>query len=253
MNSSPPITDLAISLIEVDPSNSPRERLDNDRIEEFRGILDQLPPVLVYCYRPGKYTLAAGFHRLSAHKAEKRDTIRAEVRKGTKREARIAGMLSDLKAARMLSRDERQRAIKTVVRESPDESLRTLAELCGCAHETIRRLRDSESAVTNVTPSEPPDFIETEPDDMQHDAPPVCRECGEELTGSRCLACEDHAEREARSNRPVDPIPPAGDDVQVVTDNQPPRAPKPARVEAAPPAPRVIPCPHCRGTGRVEE
>lgn len=57
----------------------------------------------------------------------------------------------------------------------------------------------------------------------------------------------------------LDPV-----DVQVVTDDMPPRAPKPvgAGGPSSPPAPvavqpaptvTFVKCPHCRGTGRIEE
>lgn len=255
-SSSPPITELAIGLIEVDPKNSPRDGIDDARVEEFRAIVDRLPPVLVYCTKPGKYVLSAGFHRLAAHQAEQRDTIKAEVRKGTKREARIAGMLSDLKAAKWLTVEERRRAIETVAELMSDMSNGVVADLCGCSSETVRLIRKSGSKVLEPetvtgkdgrtyaarkssseresdeeTPSDGPsdEGPPHEPDDLQHESPATCPECGDELTpGEPCAECAAAAAIEVARNRPVDPIPPAADeDVQVVTDNLPPRAPKP--------------------------
>ena len=258
MTETTPITDLAITLIEVDPRNSPRDGIDDARVEEFRSILDQLPPVLVYCTKPGRYTLAAGFHRLAAHQAEARDTIRAEVRIGTLRDARLAGMLSDLKAAKMLTVEERHRAIEAVAEIRADDSARVIADLCGCSEATVRRIRSGASfdAPEKVTGADGKSYPARKPP-----PDPTCPDCGDELDpDGTCRECEAAAEIEAARNRPVDPIPePSDADVEILTDNAPARAPDPA-ARAEPPrqvrvAPAALaadhPCPHCGGTGRV--
>ena len=56
---------LTLTDVLLDESLQVRQRLDDDTVERYREVLDDLPPVLVYDIT-GKLFLTDGFHRFHA-------------------------------------------------------------------------------------------------------------------------------------------------------------------------------------------
>jgi ParB-like chromosome segregation protein Spo0J len=64
----------------------PEAHLDAARVERYARTLDDLPPVLVFETSQGPL-LVDGYHRVAAARRLELETIEAEVRRGTRREA----------------------------------------------------------------------------------------------------------------------------------------------------------------------
>jgi ParB-like chromosome segregation protein Spo0J len=64
----------------------PTRHLDPARVEEYRRVVDELPPVVVFDTEEG-LLLADGYHRVAAALLEGRDEIEADIRKGSRHDA----------------------------------------------------------------------------------------------------------------------------------------------------------------------
>jgi ParB-like chromosome segregation protein Spo0J len=64
----------------------PQRHLDPKQVEKYRRSIDQMPPVVVFETEDG-LLLADGYHRLAAALAEGRETVEAEVRRGSRHDA----------------------------------------------------------------------------------------------------------------------------------------------------------------------
>lgn len=118
---------LALTEIVVDPTISPRRRLDNRLIEDYVEILDRLPPVLVYKTLDGKL-LADGFHRFAAATRLGRTHLKAEVRIGEREDAIEAAVIANLSHGLRLTAEERRDAILRISQIHPQWSVDRLAE-----------------------------------------------------------------------------------------------------------------------------
>lgn len=80
------------------------ELVSQEKVAKYAQILDKLPPVTVFDLHDG-LLLADGYHRVAAARQLGRTTIRAEVRRGSRRDALhfAAGMLA---AQRGMTLDE---------------------------------------------------------------------------------------------------------------------------------------------------
>ena len=63
---------LALDKVKHDPSYYPRKKHDQAQVEKYRAVIDNLPPIMVN----KSHMLIDGFHRLQAHKQEKRADMR---------------------------------------------------------------------------------------------------------------------------------------------------------------------------------
>ena len=79
------MTRLKVADIVANSSVQP-SHLDAQRVETYRRSVGQLPPVVVFETEEG-LLLADGYHRLAAAMAEGQETIEAEVRYGSRRDA----------------------------------------------------------------------------------------------------------------------------------------------------------------------
>ncbi len=64
----------------------PEAHLDLARVERYAEMLDALPPVVVFDTKEG-LLLADGYHRLAAARRRGQETVEAEVRLGSRRDA----------------------------------------------------------------------------------------------------------------------------------------------------------------------
>lgn len=80
------MTRLAISEILSTVPPDAQQRLDPARVKFYRGTVDRFPPVVVFETENG-LLLVDGYHRVAAALQEGRETVEAEVRRGTRAEA----------------------------------------------------------------------------------------------------------------------------------------------------------------------
>ena len=81
-----PIVDLPISVLSQESIERTRPHLDPERVRYYAEHLDEAMPVVVFDI-DGDLLLADGYHRLAAAQQLGRTTLKADVRKGQRRDA----------------------------------------------------------------------------------------------------------------------------------------------------------------------
>jgi hypothetical protein len=77
---------LPIKEIRLNGGTQMRQEINQDVVQDYAEVLDELPPVVVFD-DGNKHWLADGFHRVKAAVFAGRDSIRCEIRRGSRRDA----------------------------------------------------------------------------------------------------------------------------------------------------------------------
>lgn len=117
--------EIEISRITIDQSLQVRSKgLDAPTVERYRVVIQnggELPPITLYRVQTDDaqsaniYLLAAGFHRIEAHKLEGRPTIFAVIRQGTREDAMIEAARSNLAHGLDLKVPDLRRALEILL------------------------------------------------------------------------------------------------------------------------------------------
>ena len=137
------VRELLIEDITVDPDLQPRAEMDDEVIDEYLKHLDELPPVIVYFDGKRYHWLAAGFHRLAAHRKAGRTRIRAEVRQGKFDDALLFAAGDNATHGLRRSNRDKERAA-TMLLNHPvfgKKPSRWIAERVGVSHTFVDNLR----------------------------------------------------------------------------------------------------------------
>lgn len=144
--------------INADARFQVREAIDDDAIEDYAADIkagQKLPPIVVFdC--DGVYILADGFHRFWAT----RDIhgydceIEAEVHQGSQADACRYGIQANLRHGVRVTSADKRRFAKLSLEHWPLWSNSKIAQLCGCSHPTVAKVR-AEIQPENFTSSEP--------------------------------------------------------------------------------------------------
>jgi len=85
---------LRIDDLFVNAPVDPEAHLDAARVERYAGMVEALPPVIVF-ETPDGLLLADGYHRVAAARRRGLETVEAEVRSGSRHDAlRYAAMVA---------------------------------------------------------------------------------------------------------------------------------------------------------------
>jgi hypothetical protein len=100
------------------------------------------PPITVY-QGGAEYHLADGFHRVEAARQIGRDTILAEVRQGTSRDATLAACAANATHGLRRTNEDKRRAITAMLRdpEWAKWSDRAIAKACAVDHKSVAKVR----------------------------------------------------------------------------------------------------------------
>jgi len=131
---------IALNEIEMNPAVNIREQLDEETIQWYMTILDDLPPIVVYHWN-GTKLLADGFHRYAAAERLGRKQIATEVREGSREDAWIYAAVANFRHGRNLSLMERDRAIERVATLKPDWIDQQVADEFGVKRKVVERAR----------------------------------------------------------------------------------------------------------------
>jgi hypothetical protein len=134
------IRDVELDELVLDPNLNLRDRLDDFTVERYADSWVRMPPITVYEIK-GRLLVADGFHRHAAAVLLGRETIAAEVRKGTMTDALDFVSSVNLFHGLPLTRSERRRAVEVKMRIHHDWSDRRLAEELGVSRELVAKTR----------------------------------------------------------------------------------------------------------------
>ena len=137
---------IPIAKIKVDQAMYPREKLNDDAVEEYGRIMKtdaKLPPIIVF--QEGKnYYLADGLHRLEGAKSFGAREIEADVSKGSRRDAiKFAVGANDKHGVRRTNADKR-RAVEIALddKEWRQWSVNRIARLCHVSWDLVEKVRN---------------------------------------------------------------------------------------------------------------
>lgn len=143
------IKELEINKIIADRSLNVRQALDDELVAIYQEVYDSLPPVSVFDTESG-LILADGFHRLAAARRLKRKTVKAEVRKGSYRDAVEYAALANLKQGKNLNRTERRTVIEVMLKLHPERADNWIAEDVGASDHTVRAIREELETASQI-------------------------------------------------------------------------------------------------------
>ncbi len=137
--------ELSIEAIRLDGGTQPRAAIDKDVIQDYalsmmEGV--KLPPVTVF-YDGTDYWLADGFHRYHASRQMCQDTIEADVRQGTRRDAVLYSVGANATHGLRRTNADKRRAVETLLNDAEWAKWNDseIARRTGTSHDFTRRLR----------------------------------------------------------------------------------------------------------------
>lgn len=141
---------IALELIRIDGGTQPRAEVNQEVIREYAqdmllGVT--FPPVILF-YDGSNYWLADGFHRYHAAMQSCHETIAADVRQGTRRDAVLFSVGANASHGLRRTNKDKQRAVETLLRDEQwaKWSDREIARRCGVSHNFVNTLRPSLSS-----------------------------------------------------------------------------------------------------------
>jgi len=143
-SASPQVVQLAITIIK-DGGAQMRVEMSESIIEEYAEAMvagDVFPPIIVF-FDGANHWLGDGFHRTEAAKRLGRESITADVRQGTQRDALLFGVGSNAKHGLRRTQADKRKAVETLLadEEWSKWSDRKLAKSAGCDHKTVGKIR----------------------------------------------------------------------------------------------------------------
>jgi len=130
---------LPLASITLDAAVNIREQLDEETIQWYMEVFNQLPPVIVYRWN-GQTLLADGFHRYAAAERLGKREIAVEIREGSQDDAWVFAATANFRHGRNLSLLERDRAIARVYLLKPDWGYRRVSKEFKCASSLVQRI-----------------------------------------------------------------------------------------------------------------
>lgn len=118
--------------------------VDQALIEEYAERItegDEFPPVRVFDCRDG-FLLSRGFHRYFAHKRTGVDKIKAEVIKGTRRDAIVDACGANAEHGARRTNADKRKAVATLNDLYPKRSPNWIAERAKVSRQTVANYRD---------------------------------------------------------------------------------------------------------------
>jgi len=168
---------LGVELIEATKKTQPRRRLQPDVIDRYAEALDNgdiFPPIIVFAENGSeRYILADGFHRLAAHKQVKVKEIDCDLREGGLADAVTHALQANRKHGVPRSDVDLRYSIKLALDNPAYDGLsgRKIAELCGCTHKTVQRVKADMEVATGAT-NTPDDKAGAEENTLATQKPP---------------------------------------------------------------------------------
>jgi ParB-like chromosome segregation protein Spo0J len=141
---------LALEKIKIDGGTQARAALNEDVVAEYAEAIiagADMPPVTVF--HDGKaYWLADGFHRFHAHRKARAIEIDADVRTGTKRDAKWFSLGANQAHGLRRSNEDKRCAVRDALRDREWSKLsdRELAAHIGVSHSFVAAVRDPDKA-----------------------------------------------------------------------------------------------------------
>jgi len=143
-----------ISEISIDGDTQQREKISTDIVSEYAEAMRcgaKFPPVTLF-HDGIAYWLADGFHRFHANREAGIGEILADVRDGTKREARLFSASANGTHGMRLTNADKRKSVMVLLTDMEwrQWSNRDIAKHCHVTHTFVNKLRDEVETVSTV-------------------------------------------------------------------------------------------------------
>jgi hypothetical protein len=144
------MTTIFIADIRIDGGTQSRASIDQHVVGDYADAMaagDTFPPVVVF-FDGKTYWLADGFHRYEAYARAKIDSVLADVRQGTQRDAILFSVGANASHGLRRTNDDKRRAALTLLNDAEwaKWSDREIARRVGVSHNFVSGLRPSLSS-----------------------------------------------------------------------------------------------------------
>ncbi len=139
-----------IADITVDPLLNVRDEIDQETVERYAKILEQLPKPILYRLPDGSLLLVAGFHRLEAAILRGWAEYECVVRDGTRAEAEVESATDNALHGKGYNRAERRRGIAQILRAQPERANNWIATEMGVSPNTVAKVREELEASGDI-------------------------------------------------------------------------------------------------------
>jgi hypothetical protein len=146
---------ILIDKIIIDRDLQMRERLNADKVAEYKNLYLETPsllPAVVVFTDGSEIWLADGFHRLAAAKEASLKEIRSETNTGTRDDALTFALSANATHGMPRSNADKRRAVSAALSKWPKESSKKIAALCAVSSTLVDNIR---SELPTVVSSEP--------------------------------------------------------------------------------------------------
>lgn len=137
---------IKLSQINVDQAYQPRKSLNQEIIGDYAELLKEghvFPPVTLY--RQGdNYILAAGFHRLEAHKLNESTYIDAIIKEGTSKDILLDAIQSNNAHGVRYTNEDKRRIVALVLSNHECISMtdNQIGKICGVSNHLVKAIRE---------------------------------------------------------------------------------------------------------------
>lgn len=136
---------LALHEINVDDTIQQRVKIDCDTVKSYAEDMKagaKFPPVIVFKHG-NDYYLADGCHRIEAAKLADLGEIKADVREGSYRDAKLYACSANIKHGLRRTNADKRKAIKTLLKDDEwrCQSDTLIGNHCGAHHQTVGKVR----------------------------------------------------------------------------------------------------------------
>lgn len=139
------VKQLKISLINLDGGTQTRSGLDQETISSYSAEMSNgivFPDIVVF-YDGSKYWIADGFHRIKAAMQADIETINAEIKQGTRRDAILYSAGANNAHGLRRTNADKRRAVQMLLEDDewskwPDMEI---ARRCGVSHTFVQNMR----------------------------------------------------------------------------------------------------------------
>lgn len=149
------IQNIRVSEIVLDSGIQVRSKIRNSTVAEYSEAMRagaEFPPIIVF-HDGNRYLCADGFHRTLAAARIERDTIKADVRQGSKQDALKFALSANVAHGLRRTNADKRQSVGLALTEWPTRSNRWIAEVCAVHHEIVAAVRvqleDSSSSTAN--------------------------------------------------------------------------------------------------------
>ena len=135
--------ELLVETIRIDGGTQSRETIDKQYVADLAEVIKggtRLPPIEVYGDGTDVWC-ADGYHRVQAHLAAGKPTIRCNVHKGSREDAIWASCAANQEHGLRRTNADKRRAVEMALKMRPELSDRAIAEHAGVHVDTVRAVR----------------------------------------------------------------------------------------------------------------